>query len=484
MRALLPLVFAATLAAAPPLSPAEQALLDQVSANNLKGHVSFLASDLLEGRDTPSRGLDIAAEYIAAQFRRLGLEPAGDEGYFQNAPYVRATQPMDGFELILEVRGKKHAAPADHSAVVATAAGDFKHLPVVKVDLGDEKTVLPERSAVEGHAVVLTGAGFRSRAAMQRRQALLALQPAVIVSTGLGAMSGARLREAGARSAAVPVIQTNDAEFRKLIDELPAGAHLSATWKAPVEEPLKLRNVIARLPGSDPTLKETYVLLTAHYDHVGMNPNAEGDKISNGANDDASGVATVLQLAEAFSRAAVHPRRTLVFMTNFGEEKGLFGSRYYAAHPVFPLAQTVANLNFEHMGRTDDNDGPRAGKLTASGFDFTSLGDALTEAGSLTGIEAWNDPKNSDLFFGRSDNQALADAGVPAITVAVVWIFPDYHRPGDEWQKLDYANMEREVRTVALAVSRVANNAEAPRWADSPKTERYRKASEQLHATH
>lgn len=485
MRAFLPFVIAATLTAATPLSPAEQTLLDQVSANTLKGHVSFLASDLLEGRDTPSRGLDIAAEYIAAQFRRFGLEPAGDDEYFQTAPYIRATQPMDGFELTIESKGKTWRAPAERCAVQATAAAELRDLAIVKVDLADEKAALPDREAVRGKAVLLVGSGPRSRGTSQRREALFTLAPALVLLAGPIGGSGPRLRETAPGASRPPLLVTSDGELQKLAGELDSAARLSAVWKAPIEEPVKLKNVVARLPGSDPLLKDSYILLTAHYDHLGTNPRAEGDRISNGANDDASGVATILQLAEAFSKTAGRPRRTLVFMTYFGEEKGLFGSRYYAAHPLFPLAKTVANLNFEHMGRTDDTEGSRAGKLTASGFDYTTLGDALKEAGALTGIEAWQHEKNSDLYFGRSDNQPLADAGVPAITVSVVWIFPDYHRPGDEWQKLDYTNMQKEVRTCALAVSRVASAPEAPRWVDShPKTERYRKAWQQLHGAH
>ncbi|MBI5086917.1 MAG: M20/M25/M40 family metallo-hydrolase, partial [Acidobacteria bacterium] len=229
----------------------------------------------------------------------------------------------------------------------------------------------------------------------------------------------------------------------------------------------------------------SYVLLTAHYDHIGVSARGDGDRINNGANDDASGVASVLALAEAFSKLPQRPRRTLVFMTYFGEEKGLLGSRWYAAHPVFPLAQTVANLNFEHMGRTDDNDGPRAGRITASGFDYTTLGDVLTAAGKLTGVEAWKHERNSDAFFARSDNQALADAGIPAITVCVAWIFPDYHRPSDHWDKLDYENMRNAVATGAIAVSRVADSAEAPQWIESnPKVAKYFKAWRGLHGMH
>ncbi len=202
------------------------------------------------------------------------------------------------------------------------------------------------------------------------------------------------------------------------------------------------------LEGSDAQLRHEYILLTAHYDHVGTG-SGEGDRIFNGANDNASGTATVLALAEAFARHSERPRRTLVFLLYFGEEKGLIGSRYYARHPLFPLERTVANLNFEQMGRTDDNSGPRAGKLTASGFDYTTLGAVLEAAGADTGVDAAKDGANSDAVLfaqrqpGAGRRRHSGDHRFGGLDVS------DYHRPGDEWHKLDYANMERACAALA-----------------------------------
>lgn len=484
MRYLLVPALAATLFAAQPLSPAEETLFAPITANVLKGHISFLASDALEGRDTPSKGLDVAAEYIASQFRRDGLEPAGDDGYFQTAEYAMVTQPTEGLEVTLTSGGKTWKADKEHVMVSSSAAGQVHGASIVKVTIEDENTPLPERSAVEGKAVVLVAPMPRSRAMLRKREAVLELGPAIVITGGFTGFGRARLREAADVSAQhPPMITTSDPEFNNFVAALDPAATLDATVPGPVAQPVKLKNVIAKLPGSDPALSDSYILLTAHYDHLGISPRGEGDRLNNGANDDASGVATVLTLAEAFSRSAVHPKRTIVFMTYFGEEKGLVGSRYYGSHPVFPLAKTIANLNFEHMGRTDDNEGDRTGKITASGFDYTSLGEALTQAGKRTGIEAWQHEKNTDAFFGRSDNQSLADSGVPAITVTVSWIFPDYHRPGDEWPKINYPNMEKEVRTCALAVEQVANDAHPVKWNETnPKTAKYVEAWKKLHA--
>ncbi|HEY9230754.1 MAG TPA: M28 family peptidase [Blastocatellia bacterium] len=337
-QAIVLLVLAVSTLSAPPsafrITPDVRAALNHISADSLRGHLSFIASDALEGRATPSRGLDLAAEYIAAQFRRVGLEPAGDDGYFQTASVT------------------------------------------------------------------------------------------------------------------------------------PRGA----------DKPVQARNVIGVLRGSDPTLKDTYVLVTAHYDHLGIKP-GEGDTIYNGANDDGSGTVSVIELAAALASMKNRPRRSIVFMTFFGEERGLLGSRYYGQHPVFPLDKTVADINLEQVGRTDSDEGPQVNNASMTGFDFSEVGQIFKAAGLLTGINVYKHPRNSDAFFSRSDNQALADQGVPAHTLCVAYVYPDYHRAGDHWEKIDYQNMAKVDRCVALALVMIANNPQPPRWnAANLKAARYLQA--------
>jgi hypothetical protein len=340
----------------PTIAADTQTMLDKISANSLRGHLSFIASDLLEGRGTPSRGLDLAAEYIAAQFRRAGLEPAGDDGFFQTADW----------NVIRPVRNNPNAPPP------AAPAAD-----------------------------------------------------------------------------------------------------------AP---PVKVRNVVGILRGSDPQLKDTYILITAHYDHLGIRENAEGDKIFNGANDDGSGTVSVMELATAFAAMKERPKRSLVFMTFFGEERGLVGSRYYGAHPIFPIEKTVADINLEQVGRTDDTEGPQVSAAAVTGFDFSDVGTILQKAGEMTGVKIFKHPTNSDRYFGASDNQALADQGVPAHTISVAYQYPDYHRASDHWDKVDYDNMAKVDRTVALAVLTIANNPQEPKWNEAnPKTAKYVKAWKDRH---
>jgi Zn-dependent M28 family amino/carboxypeptidase len=206
---------------------------------------------------------------------------------------------------------------------------------------------------------------------------------------------------------------------------------------------------------------------------------ANGDSICNGANDDASGTASVIEVANALAALPERPKRSIVFLAFFGEELGLVGSRYYSAHPIFPLAKTVADLNLEQLGRTDVDSGSSVGVVNVTGFDYSTLTDAVVKAGGVTGLQVVKDEQRNERYFAQSDNQALADAGVPAHTLSVGYEFPDYHQPGDEWPKLDYNNLAIVDRTVALAVYQVADSTGAPQWKELPPTHRYIQARQE-----
>jgi Zn-dependent M28 family amino/carboxypeptidase len=345
------LLFVAWALLAADLTSDQQLVMAHITADSLRGNLSFIASDALEGRSTPSRGLDLAAEYIASQFRRAGLEPAGDDGYFQTATLA---------------------------------------------DLGPRG---------------------------------LALQ-----------------RQLGEPAAS-----------------------------------MKIRNVAGILRGSDPALRDTYVLLTAHYDHVGLAMEGE-DRIFNGANDDGSGTVSVVEIAGALAALPVHPKRSIVFMTFFGEERGLLGSRFYAQHPLVPPAKTIADLNLEQVGRTDATNGPQLKNASITGFDFSDLPKILADAAQLAGVTVYKDDRSSDPYFARSDNQPLADLGIPAHTLCVAFDFPDYHKVTDHWEKIDYANMAIVDRAVALGLLRLASDAAPPKWNGSyALAQRYVDAEKRLH---
>jgi Zn-dependent M28 family amino/carboxypeptidase len=315
------------------LAPGWTAALKRISADSLRGHLSFIASDLLEGRNTPSPGLEIAAEYIAAQFRRAGLEGAAKNGYFQIAE--------------VEVAGK----------------------------------------------------------------------------------------------------------------------------------PVHVKNVAAILRGSDPKLRDTYVVLSAHYDHLGLIPTADGDRVYNGANDDGSGTVSVIEIAAALAGSRVRPRRSILFLTFFGEEEGLLGSTYFVEHPLVPLENIVAQLNLEQLGRTDDPAGPQVRRLGVTGVRYSDVGHVLEMAGVRTGVEVHGDNLDPDEYFERSDNLAFAIAGIPSHTLGTAFEFPDYHRPSDEWEKIDFDNMATVDRTVAAALVMLADSTSAPQWSRTVgAAQRYRRA--------
>lgn len=486
------------------IAPEAQAVLDRISEDSLRGHLSFIASDALEGRATPSRGQEIAAEYIAAQFRRAGLEAVGDDGYFQTANWAVLEGDPATFELSLTGNGQALGVNAAQVSYAGDQALEINAAKLFKLDYKDADAVAalkPEQ--VSGQVVMADIPDFRLQpreqwAELSSKQneflsKVRALNPALIIAldranpTGRG-LGSKRLIDPENRRQGGPanaqMLTLHDARALKLFDALKAGesgATVTLHLPASIERPVKLRNVIGVLRGSDPVLKDSYVLVTGHYDHLGTSSQRctpiGADTICNGANDDGSGTVSVIELASALATLKQRPKRTLVFMTVFGEESGLLGSRYYGRHPIFPIEKTIADVNLEHVGRTDDSEGDKRGTATLTGFDYTDVGPIFEKAGELTGIRVYKHPQNSDSFFGGSDNQALADQGVPAHTLCVAFIFPDYHQAGDHWDKINYPNLAKTNRMVALALLTIADNTAEPKWNEAnPKTERYVKA--------
>jgi hypothetical protein len=468
-----------------PLPAEVDAMLARVTANSLRGHLSFLASDLLEGRGTPSRGLDVAAEYIAAQYRRAGLEPIGDDGYFQTASWQFTEADLTGFKLVLQQGAAQTAlTPFEVSFKPGRAVAGSK-VAIVKVDYKD-LTLDTVKDKLAGSVVVTEYPGgkattqqeytamMQARAAFTERMAahkplmVLALQrPNPVGNAGGNGELADPTQPAKTKEGAVPTLTLHGPAAIKFYDGLATGAGVATAdvnMAAATTRTVKLRNVAGVLRGSDPALKDTYVMVTAHYDHLGTVNTPTGKVIYNGANDDGSGTVSVIEIAQAFADMKQRPKRSILFMHVFGEERGLLGSRYYGRNPLVPFAKTVADVNLEQMGRTDDDEGPQIGRAGMTGFDFSDMGAIFAEAGKKTGVEVFKHPVNSDKYFAHSDNQALADKGVPAHTLSVAYGFPDYHGLGDKWHKLDYDNMAKVDRMVALGLWMLANDPKAPQW--------------------
>jgi len=226
---------------------------------------------------------------------------------------------------------------------------------------------------------------------------------------------------------------------------------------AEIVEEMEDGNVIGAIWGAGGQEGGEAVILGAHFDHVGIGRAVGGDSIYNGADDDASGVAVVLEVARIL--AGEEPQaRTVLFLLTTGEEVGLAGTRFYIDNPVVPLERTVADLQVEMVGRPDSLAGGR-GSAWLTGFERSTLGDALAEAG----IALVPDPRPDQRFFFRSDNIAFARLGIPAHTLSSFNLHPDYHQPSDEAETMDYGHMAEVTEATAAAV-RILANGEPPRW--------------------
>jgi len=483
----------------PPLRAGVQQAINAVNAAELKGDLSFLASDVLQGRFTPSPGLDVAAEFIAAKFRAAGLEPGGDHEYFQTAEMVDRRLPAMVSGLTLYLNDRSLLVPAVDIAVKADSQpAHLDHVPVLILAAKDSR--LLQGLDVKGKAVITPDSDWDSQTGEKRRAGYMkmrAFNQAVAASGAAVAITVAgnrqlpgqpRLLSAAEISApSAPMLAVRSEELAKLVGSPVQGATVSTDIPAPLDNKVTLKNVIGILRGSDQELSKTAVLLTAHYDHIGTvdtagqmsmhGPGDSPDRIYNGANDDGSGTVSVIEIARALAHIEPRPKRSIVFMTFFGEERGELGSQFYGKHPVFPISQTVADVNLEQVGRTDSTVGPQLNNASVTGFDFSDVTGFLVRAGARLGVKVYRDPEASDAYFTRSDNDALAEQGVPAHTLCVAFDYPDYHGVGDEWQKINYENMAKVDRAVLLALVDIADSKKKPEWnAKNQKTEPFRAA--------
>ena len=488
----------------PAIPLAVRPALQAITSANLKGDLSFLSSDALEGRYAPSPGLNIAAEFIASQFRAAGLEPAGDHEFFQTAHMVDRHTPPLASGITLFEGAKSSTVAKDSVRIVSASKADHldrcpalvfhdKDLAALKgLDLSGKAVIAPAFSADSVPEAQIETAYEKSKAFDEAVETGHA-QIEILVGKSRG-RSRSRLIEADqAERHQMPIVQADNDTLKAWLEHpgsKPGDRTLSIDVPAPEDHPAELKNVIGILRGSDPALRNTYLLLTAHYDHIGtaetgaalspQKPGTTEDKIYNGANDDGSGTVSVIEIARGLASLKTRPKRTLVFMTFFGEERGDIGSGYYGRHPVFPLAKTVADVNLEQVGRTDSTEGRQISNASLTGFDYSEVTRYLQNAGQLTGVTVYLNKEASDAYFERSDNAALAQHGVPAHTLCVAFDYPDYHGLGDEWPKIDYSNMAKVDRMVALALWNMANTLHPPRWNPAnPKTATFRSAQQE-----
>jgi Zn-dependent M28 family amino/carboxypeptidase len=214
------------------------------------------------------------------------------------------------------------------------------------------------------------------------------------------------------------------------------------------------------LPGSDPVLKNQYVILSAHYDHLGRNRKGA---LFPGANDNASGTASMVEIADAMAARTERPKRSVLFIAFYGEEKGLVGSNYYVTHPLVPLKDTVAEINLEQLGRIDDRAGRKTDTFGMTGTAYSNVSKMIEGAVEREGVKIYHRP-DEDAFFNRSDNYPFASKGVVDTTLVVAFDYSDYHQPTDTADKIDYDNLAKVDRGIEAAVWELANSPERPVW--------------------
>jgi Zn-dependent M28 family amino/carboxypeptidase len=496
--------------------------VDAITAAQLRNYLTFIASDEMEGRDTPSRGLDTTAKFIAMNLNRWGFKTAGDDGtFFQKIALKR--DALDASRTTTEINGQKFSFADDFlpNTVAGTISG-----PLVYVGNGwviKSKNLNPyEGVDVKDKIMVVLGAPFPgfprglTRADLAGTQGVDWSSPAIyaqqhaakgilVIPDSQTAQNWEQLRARvlqparstvekfttqpntppvpavtmsmkmanflfdGEKFDASTLVSKNEAGETVPAFELNSSKRVTVTIAIKAERPMT-QNVVAVWEGGDPVLKNEYVAVGAHYDHVGICAPGQADQICNGADDDGSGTTALLGMAEAISHAKQRPKRSVLFVWHCGEEKGLWGSRYFTDYPTIPLDKVVTQLNIDMIGRSKkegdtnarnkDLTGPNAIYVIGSTMMSTELGNLAQQVNksflNLTYDTKYDDPADPNRFFFRSDHYNYARKGIPIIFF-FDGVHEDYHRPGDEPQKIDYDKMERVARTVYMTLWAVAN---------------------------
>ena len=484
-------------------------------------HIQFLADDKLQGRDTGSEGHRLAAQYVADNFKGGGLKPAGIDGYIQPVRFHSRRIVEDQSRLALVRDGKAEPIILGDEATFGLRADLAPHVEAPIVFIGYGLTV-PEMNYddlkgldLRGKVVLLLTGGpptipgpllahYQSTrwAGLKRagvigvisiqnpkgmdipwdRAKLARFMPAMsLADATLDETAGQQLAVTVNPARAEKLFTGSGHTFAEILELANAGkqlptfalpASVRATAKVATAE-IESQNVVGILPGTDPKLKSEYVVITAHVDHVGVGQPINGDSIYNGAMDNASGVATLLETVATLHKTQKHFRRSIVFLVVTAEEKGLLGSRYYAAHPTVPAEAIAANVNIDMFLPLFPLHG-----LIVQGLEESNLADDLHSVGERLGIKILTDPEPERNAFIRSDQYSFIRHGVPAISLKVGytkgspeqeiarrWRTEHYHAPSDDLnQPIDFQAAADFNAAYLLIVESVANRAERPKW--------------------
>ncbi len=503
-------------------NPVAEKYAQYISVEDATKHLSTLASDAFEGRETGKPGAEKAANYIAGEFKKMGLKGPVNGSYFLNVPLTMNTFEIskftgagasftNGVDFYSFTSAPANTVKAEDIVFVGYGISDEKYDDLKGIDItGKVVIVINDGEPMKDGVSVITGTKDRSQWSIsrgKRTQFLQSKNPALILA--VNPMVAANLqrykaqimeprmsikKEAAATKTAPVVINITTqmadallkssgktyAELKGEIDA--AGAPKSQVVKTPVEvsygsreTDVKAVDVLGYLEGSDPKLKSEVLVVSAHYDHIGIEPEGSksADKINNGADDDGSGTTGMLEIARAFSmakKAGKGPKRSILFLGNVGEEKGLLGSEYYTDHPVFPLANTIADLNIDMIGRVGEE---YIGKPDSANYVYPIGSSMLSTTLHKIGEDAnntytklkldykYDDPNDPNRFYYRSDHYNFARFNVPIIFY-FNGVHADYHQPGDEVSKINFPLLVKRSQLVYYTAWELANRAERP----------------------
>lgn len=510
---------------------------DRITVPYLRTHLSAIAADSMEGRETGTRGQIMAAEYLAERYRSMGLKPVGDNGtYYQNFDLSATKRDSTVFKTYKVADGEKELIERSVESLNKMAsyirsyggsdslsgeiifAGFGINDPVNNIahleglDLSGKWVMVFEEipHVIDGDTLINPAIDGRQRLAsavgqkgaeglllipdMNRSEFQDLAEKIQPIYSNPSSLSLDYLNR-GSRSGfnkgytvinpelAADILDLTDSKGlsslrANLIDSIsdfsPRATGYELSQIPYVSKPkVETENVLALLEGGDPQLKDEVVVLTSHYDHVGIGrPDSTGDRIYNGADDDGSGTVAILNIAKALSEAKENgylPKRSILFLNVTGEEKGLLGSRYYSDHPVIPIEKTVANINTDMIGRIDARHEKMGqenysyiigGKIISSQLD-SLLEVANKQSGNIELSSRYNDLEDPNRFYRRSDHWNFGRLGVPFVFF-FTGVHEDYHRPSDEVHKIRFEKMARIAKTMYATAVLVANTEKAP----------------------
>lgn len=449
------------------LTADETAALQSIRSGSVLATVAFLASDEMAGRDTPSRELDIACSYVAARFQGAGLEPlAADQSYFQTEQLTTISTADAGAVMVkqdgtsIPVRAViPGLTPLEKASGHVYVEHELRGRNAAEAISADERNKHPSFVVIEAPDV--------PPAALNRPEQFLRFcvrQTRPLVSAGAAAVlmkcpadsDWPELVDRLRRQELISKPELCSDGCILLVDEdqpLQAGP-VTLTASALSQQDRPVRNVVGILRGSDAELSKSAVVVTAHLDHIGRLEFGP-DRINNGADDNATGVTAVLALAEAFAQLKQRPRRSIIFMTFWGEEKGLMGSRAFVKAPLWPLQDIYANINIEMIGRPEAD---AHEKIWMTGWKHSRLGSVMDAGARRVGVEVFNRQDVGEMLYSRSDNYSFVERGIVAHSFSAGSLHSDYHQPTDEWDRLNISHMTKVIQGLFAGILHLADS--------------------------